>query len=209
MQSFAQFSLFCALKGLIMEKNIAIFASGSGTNAENIIRYFQGNDSIKVRIILSNKKDAYVLERAHRFGVPCEVFPKSDWEVGDPVLKVLAEYKIDFIVLAGFLLRIPDPILHAYSENIINIHPALLPKFGGKGMYGDRVHQAVIDAGETESGITIHYINERYDEGSVLFQAKCPVAPTDTAEDVAKKVHALEYQWFPKVIENILLEMKK
>ena len=138
-----------------MEKNIAIFASGSGTNAENIIRYFEGNDSVRVKLVLSNRKDAYVLERAHRLGVPCRAFPKSDWEIAESILDLLREHQIDLIVLAGFLLRIPDALLHAYPNKIINIHPALLPKFGGKGMYGDRVHEAVVMAGESESGITI------------------------------------------------------
>ncbi|GAA6241083.1 phosphoribosylglycinamide formyltransferase [Bacteroides fragilis] len=202
MQSFAHFSLFCALKGLIMEKNIAIFASGSGTNAENIIRYFEGNDSVRVKLVLSNRRDAYVLERAHRLGVLCRAFPKSDWEIAESILDLLREHQIDLIVLAGFLLRIPDALLHAYPNKIINIHPALLPKFGGKGMYGDRVHEAVVMAGESESGITIHYIDEHYDEGSIIFQAKCSVLPGDTPAEVAKKVHALEYEWFPRIIEQ-------
>lgn len=187
-----------------MKKNIAIFASGSGSNAENIIRYFRNNDSICVSLVLSNKSDAYVLERAHRLGVSSNVFPKEDWVAGDEVLAVLQEYRIDFIVLAGFLVRVPDLILHAYPNKIINIHPALLPKFGGKGMYGSRVHEAVVAAGEKESGITIHYINERYDEGNTIFQATCPVLPDDTPEDVAEKVHALEYKHFPLVIEKVL-----
>lgn len=177
MQSFAHFSLFCALKGLIMEKNIAIFASGSGTNAENIIRYFEGNDSVRVKLVLSNRKDAYVLERAHRLGVPCRAFPKSDWEIAESILDLLREHQIDLIVLAGFLLRIPDALLHAYPNKIINIHPALLPKFGGKGMYGDRVHEAVVMAGESESGITIHYIDEHYDEGSIIFKLNVQYFP--------------------------------
>lgn len=187
-----------------MKKNIAIFASGSGSNAENIIRYFRDNDSICVSLVLSNKSDAYVLERAHRLGVSYSVFPKEDWVAGDEVLAVLQEYRIDFIVLAGFLVRVPDLILHAYPNKIINIHPALLPKFGGKGMYGSRVHEAVVAAGEKESGITIHYINERYDEGNTIFQATCPVLPDDTPEDVAEKVHALEYKHFPLIIEKVL-----
>lgn len=187
-----------------MKKNIAIFASGSGSNAENIIRYFRNNDSICVSLVLSNKSDAYVLERAHRLGVSCNVFPKEDWIAGDEVLAVLQEYRIDFIVLAGFLVRVPDLILHAYPNRIINIHPALLPKFGGKGMYGSRVHEAVVAAGEKESGITIHYINEHYDEGNTIFQATCPVLPDDTPEDVAEKVHALEYKHFPLIIEKVL-----
>ena len=191
MQSFAHFSLFCASKLRVMKKNIAIFASGSGSNAENIIRYFQKNDSVQVSLVLSNKSDAYVLERAHRLGVACNVFPKEDWIAGDEILAIL--------------VRVPDLLLHAYPDKIINIHPALLPKFGGKGMYGDRVHEAVVAAGEKESGITIHYINEHYDEGNAIFQATCPVLPTDSPDDVAKKVHALEYEHFPQVIEQVLI----
>ena len=204
MQCFAHFSLFCALKSRVMKKNIAIFASGSGSNAENIIRYFQKNDSALVSLVLSNKSDAYVLERAHRLGVPCNVFTKEDWIAGDEILAILQEYRIDFIVLAGFLVRVPDLLLHAYPDKIINIHPALLPKFGGKGMYGDKVHQAVVAAGEKETGITIHYINEHYDEGAIIFQASCPVLPSDTPEEVASKVHALEYAHYPHVIESLL-----
>ena len=192
MQSFAHFSLFCASKLRVMKKNIAIFASGSGSNAENIIRYFQKNDSVQVSLVLS------------RLGVACNVFPKEDWIAGDEILAILQEYRIDFVVLAGFLVRVPDLLLHAYPDKIINIHPALLPKFGGKGMYGDRVHEAVVAAGEKESGITIHYINEHYDEGNAIFQATCPVLPTDSPDDVAKKVHALEYEYFPQVIEQVL-----
>ena len=206
MQCFAHFSLFCALKSRVMKKNIAIFASGSGSNAENIIRYFQKSGSAQVSLVLSNKSDAYVLERAHRLRVPCNVFPKEDWIAGDEILAVLQEARIDFIVLAGFLFRVPDLLLHAYPYKIINIHPALLPKYGGKGMYGDRVHQAVVTAGEKESGITIHYINEHYDEGDTIFQVTFPLLPTDSPDDVAKKVHALEYEHFPLVIEKLLNE---
>ncbi len=187
-----------------MGKSIAVFASGSGSNAENIIRYFEENDSVDVALVVSNKADAYVLERAARLGVPARVFLKGEWADGESVLAALREYRVDFIVLAGFLLRVPEVLLDAYPEKIINIHPALLPKFGGKGMYGDRVHEAVVAAGEKESGITIHYIDQHYDEGSVIFQATCPVLPTDTPDDVAAKVHALEYEHFPKVIERLL-----
>ena len=190
-----------------MKKNIAIFASGSGSNAENIIRYFQENDSIQVSLVLSNKSDAYVLERAHRLKVTSNVCPKEEWVAGDEILAILQEYRIDFIVLAGFLIRVPDLLLHAYPNKIINIHPALLPKFGGKGMYGDRVHEAVVAAGEKESGITIHYINEHYDEGDTIFQATCPVLPGDTYKEVAEKVHALEYRYFPLIIEDVVIEM--
>lgn len=187
-----------------MAKNIAIFASGSGSNAENIIRYFEGNEGINVRLIIANKSDAYILQRAENLGVPALVFLKKDWETAENILAALREYDIDFIVLAGFLLRVPDALLHAYPNKIINIHPALLPKYGGKGMYGDRVHQAVVAAGDTESGITIHYINEEYDEGEMIAQFKCTVNPNDTYEEVATKVHALEYEHFPKVIEEVL-----
>lgn len=187
-----------------MKKNIAILASGSGTNAENIIRHFEESHLLRVELVLSNKADAYVLQRASRLGVSCAVFPKECWASGQAILDLLREHRIDFIVLAGFLLRVPDVLLQVYPDKIINIHPALLPKFGGKGMYGDRVHEAVVAAGEKESGITIHYINERYDEGDVIFQATCPVLPTDVPVDVAKRVHALEYKHFPEVIERLV-----
>ncbi|KAA6317917.1 Phosphoribosylglycinamide formyltransferase [termite gut metagenome] len=185
------------------KRNIAIFASGSGSNAENIVNYFGKNDSIKVSLIVSDKKNAYVLERAARLNVPSVVVPKSDWETGEKMLVLLRGHQIDFIVLAGFLLRIPEILLHAYPDKIINIHPALLPKFGGKGMYGDKVHEAVVAAGEKESGITIHYINERYDEGQIIFQATCEVLSEDSPADVARKVHALEYAHFPEIIEKV------
>ena len=147
------------------------------------------------------------MERACRLGVPYRAFPKSDWEAAESILDLLRKYQIDFIVLAGFLLRIPDALLHAYPDKIINIHPSLLPKFGGKGMYGGHVHEAVVAAGETETGITIHYLNEHFDEGEIIVQYKCPVLPQDTAEDVAKKVHALEYEYYPKVIGGLLSEV--
>lgn len=188
-----------------MKKNIAIFASGSGTNAENIIRYFEENDSVRVALVLSNKSDALVLQRATRLGVPSAVVRKEEWNGGGvAVLDLLRQCDIEFIVLAGFLLRVPDLVLNAYPDKIVNIHPALLPKYGGKGMYGDRVHEAVVEAGEKESGITIHYINEHYDEGSIIFQATCSVLPTDSPKVVAEKVHALEYKHYPLVIEDIL-----
>ena len=152
------------------------------------------NEAIQVSLVLSNRSDAYVLERAHRLGVPCNVFPKEDWMAGDEILAVLQEYHIDFVVLAGFLVRVPDLLLHAYPNKMINIHPSLLPKFGGKGMYGDRVHEAVIASGEKESGITIHYTNEHYDEGGIICQQKCPVLPGDTPEELAQRIHRLEYE---------------
>lgn len=187
-----------------MTKNIAIFASGSGSNAENIIRYFQSDNSVQIPLIIANKQNAYVLERAKQLGVDSFVFPKADWDTGEKILEKLREYQIDFIILAGFLLKVPAALLQVYSDKIINIHPALLPKFGGKGMYGDKVHHAVVDAGEKETGITIHYVNENYDEGEIIAQIKCEVLSTDSPAQVAEKVHALEYEHFPKVIEKVL-----
>ena len=204
MHLFAHFSRFCAVIGGIMGKNIAVLASGSGTNAENIIRYFREKSSACVALVLTNRQNAFVLERSRGLEVPCFYFPKSDWENGEAILSVLREHDIDFVVLAGFLARVPDLILHAYPNKMINIHPSLLPKFGGKGMYGDRVHEAVIAAGEAESGITIHYTNEHYDEGAIICQVKCPVLPEDTSDDLAHRIHALEYDTYPKVIEKLL-----
>lgn len=186
-----------------MKKKIAILASGSGSNAENIIQYFAGNNTVVFSVILSNRADAYVHERARKLGVPSYTFKKSEFENGT-VLELLQKNQVDFIILAGFLLKIPENLLNAYPDAIINIHPALLPKFGGKGMYGEHVHEAVVAAGEKESGITIHYVNENYDEGQIIFQAKCEVLPSDTPDDVAEKVHALEYLHFPKVIEKVM-----
>lgn len=187
-----------------MSRNIAIFASGNGTNAENIIKYFSGNKDIKVKIVMANKADAFVLERAHRLGIPTLYINREQWADATHILTLLHEQQIDFIVLAGFLARIPDALLHAYPNRIVNIHPSLLPKFGGKGMYGNKVHEAVVAAGETESGITIHYLNEHYDEGQIIAQYRCPVLPNDTPQDVATRVHALEYEYYPKVIEQLL-----
>ena len=187
-----------------MSIKIAIFGSGSGTNAENIIQYFECNPSIEVTLVLSNKADAYILERARLHHIPSAVFTKADFNNTLELLSLLKEHEVDFIVLAGFLLQIPVDLIHAYPNKIINIHPALLPKYGGKGMYGDRVHEAVIASGDKFSGITIHYIDEHYDSGSVIFQAKCDVLPTDTLHDLAARIHALEYKYFPKVIEETI-----
>jgi phosphoribosylglycinamide formyltransferase-1 len=187
-----------------MSVNVAIFASGSGSNAENIVLNFKNNPNLHVRLILSNKADAFVLERAKKLGVPSIVFSKKDFDETQHILSVLLEYQIDFIILAGFLLKVPSYLIKAFPDKIVNIHPALLPKYGGKGMYGDRVHQAVVDAKETESGITIHFVNEHYDEGNIIFQAKCEVLPTDTPDDVAQKVHELEYKYFPEVVADLV-----
>jgi len=186
-----------------MDCKIALFASGSGSNAENIIKHFLSYPNFTFPLIISNKRDAYVHQRAKMLDVPSLYFGKDDFLEGTEILNVLQKYEISHIVLAGFLLKIPQLLIDAYPERIINIHPALLPKFGGKGMYGDKVHHAVVDAKETESGITIHYVNANYDEGNIIFQAKCEILPTDTAENVANKVHTLEYEYFPKIIEKI------
>jgi phosphoribosylglycinamide formyltransferase-1 len=186
-----------------MSFKVAIFASGSGSNAENIINYFANDEKFDFPIIISNKLDAFVHQRAKILKIPSVTFSKDDFKDVEKIISLLNAYKVDYIVLAGFLLKIPSALIQAFPHKIINIHPALLPKYGGKGMYGGFVHQAVVNAGEKESGITIHYVNENYDEGNIIFQAKCEVLESDTANDVANKVHALEYEYFPKVISDI------
>jgi len=187
----------------IMPVKIALFASGSGSNAENIVHYFSHNPYFSFPLIVSNKPDAFIHDRAKKLEIPSFTFSRDDFSNGDKILSILKLYNIDCIVLAGFLLKIPQTLILAYPDKIINIHPALLPKHGGKGMYGMKVHEAVAEANDTESGITVHYVNNSYDEGNVIFQATCPVLPTDTPEMIADKVHALEYEHFPKVIEDI------
>ncbi len=185
-------------------KRIAILASGSGSNAENIARYFEKSDYAEVALIIANNPNAYVLERAKKLGIESVVVTKAEFMTADSVIATLKKHRIDFIVLAGFLLLVPERLIQEYPQRIVNIHPALLPKHGGKGMYGDHVHKAVVESGDTESGITIHLIDENYDKGTTFFQAKCPVLPTDTPEDVAAKVHSLEYEHFPRVIDEII-----
>ncbi len=185
-------------------KRIAIFASGNGSNAENIIKHFAGSKSIEVALILTNNRQAYVIERAKNHDIPIIIFTSKELKETSVVLKKLEEYNIDFIVLAGFLLLVPTTIIRAFPDRIINIHPALLPKYGGKGMYGGFVHEAVRQSGDTETGISIHFVNEKYDAGAVLFQARCVVAPEDTAETIAQKVHQLEYRYFPEIIEKVV-----
>lgn len=185
-------------------KRIAVFASGSGSNAENIVKFFRNNDLARVTIILSNKKDAYVLERAQQLGVPSLSFNREDFYNSDKIVRALEEQKIDLVVLAGFLWLVPQSLIEKYDGRIVNIHPALLPKYGGKGMFGMNVHNAVVAEKETETGITIHYVNGRYDEGNVIFQAKVSVNPSDTPEIVADKVHHLEYEHFPKIVEKLI-----
>ncbi len=187
-------------------KNIAIFASGSGSNAENIIRYFQNHPIIRIDSVWANNRGAFVLERARRLGVEAHYFPRHDFSGSTVLLDELKRRKIDLIVLAGFLWLVPPAFIREFK--IVNIHPALLPNYGGKGMYGELVHQSVIRNGEKESGITIHLVDEEYDRGRTLVQAKCPVLPDDTPESLAARIHQLEYEHFPKAIEDYLLNEK-
>lgn len=189
--------------------NIAIFASGSGTNAEAIMDHFSDSSCGRVALLLSNRADAYALKRAERFGVPAALFSRAEFQDPDgKVATLLREYHIDFIVLAGFLWLVPHYLTEAYAGRIVNIHPALLPKFGGRGMYGENVHRAVIDSGEAESGITIHLVNEKYDSGDILFQASVPVATDDTPDSLAAKIHVLEHRHFPMIIERTIQKLR-
>jgi len=185
-------------------KNIAILASGNGSNAQQIAEHFKGHAEIKTALIISNKKDAYVLERARKQNIPSCTFSNEHFRNSEIVLRKFKEYNIDFIVLAGFMIKISSAVISDFPKRIINIHPALLPKYGGKGMYGDFVHQAVIAAKEKESGITIHYVNEQYDEGAIIFQAKCIVGENETPESLAEKVHELEHLHYPKIIDQVV-----
>lgn len=189
-------------------KKLAIFASGSGSNAENIIQYFAQKPQFCVKSVFCNVPDAYVLERAKKYRIPSFVFNREEFRNPDKVFRQLQEQEIDFIVLAGFLWLMPSFITAAWPNKIVNIHPALLPAYGGKGMYGHHVHEAVIAAGEKESGITIHYVNDHYDQGAIIFQAKCPVLPTDTPDDLAARVHELEYRYFPQIIAETILKQE-
>lgn len=184
-------------------KRIVIFASGSGTNAESIIKYFQKSTVATVVRVLSNKKDAKVLERSNNLNVSNLPFNRNDFFNTDIILKLI-EKEADFIVLAGFLWRVPEKIIDAFENKIVNIHPALLPKYGGKGMYGMHIHKAVVANHENETGITIHYVNEKYDDGAIIFQKSVKLEENDMPEDVAKKIHELEMEYFPKVIEGLL-----
>lgn len=184
-------------------KKIAILASGNGSNAEEIILHFKDSAKAEVALIASNRKEAYVLDRALRHHIPSLSFTKADLEEGR-LNKWLQEKEIDLIVLAGFLLKIPEHLVDSFPDRIVNIHPALLPKYGGKGMYGNYVHQAVKDNRDTRTGITIHYVNRNYDEGAVIFQKSVALSPEDGPEEIAEKVHVLEHKYFPKVIESLL-----
>ena len=187
---------------------IALFASGSGTNVENITNYFDGRTTAKPVCVLCNKPDAFVLERAKRLNLDSMTFNRAEFNDGKKIMEYLAKHDIDMIVLAGFLWLVPQYLIDAYPSRIVNIHPALLPKFGGKGMYGMHVHEAVKQSGETETGITIHLIDGNYDKGSTVFQAKVAIDPSDSPDDIANKVHALEYKYYPEVIEKIAKEIR-
>ena len=184
---------------------LAVFASGGGSNAEEIFKYFDNHQDIKISLLLTNNPKAHVLERAKKFNIPAVIFTRNDFVESGKVLALLSENDVTHVVLAGFLWLIPEFLIRAYPDKIINIHPALLPKFGGKGMYGEKIHAAVKQAGEKCTGLTIHLVNEKYDEGRILYQAQCDISETDTPADIAKKVLKLEHEFYPKVIEGWIL----
>jgi len=187
-------------------KKIAVFASGTGTNAKRLIEYFRQNELARVTLIVCNKPGAGVISVAETESVPHLIIEKERFFHGDSYLPVLAEYGIGFIVLAGFLWKVPPRLITSYPDSIVNIHPALLPKYGGKGMYGNKVHSAVIASGEQESGISIHYVNEVYDEGKMILQVACPVLPGDDPDSLASRIHALEHYHYPRVVEKLISE---
>ncbi|MBD3748464.1 MAG: phosphoribosylglycinamide formyltransferase [Sphingobacteriales bacterium] len=191
-----------------MKKRIAIFASGSGSNAQKIMEHFKRSNDAEVALILTNNPDAYVLQRADNFEVPSHIFDRKEFYETDKIVQLLKNLNIDLVVLAGFLWLVPQPLLKAFPNKIINIHPSLLPKYGGKGMYGEKVHQAVLADGEQESGITIHFVNEAFDEGEIIHQSKFKIEKGDDLEMIKFKVQQLEHQHFPKVIEALLKKMK-
>jgi len=190
-------------------KKIAIFASGNGSNAENIIRYFNDNNKVSIELVLTNNPQAKVIERSINLGVSSFIFNREEFYSSDKVLQELKSKSIDFIVLAGFMWLVPTRLIKQFPNNIINIHPALLPKYGGKGMYGDFVHQAVSEAEEKETGITIHYVNEKYDEGAVIFQKAVAVEAGEDYHLIAEKIHVLEYEYFPQIIEDVIMRLSK
>ena len=185
-------------------KKIAILASGSGSNAENIHDYFKNRNDVEITLILTNNPTAFVIERAKKLNIKCILFNKNQFSETDEIVTELQREEIDLVVLAGFLWLIPQNLIEAFPSKIVNIHPALLPAYGGKGMYGSKVHEAVIENNEDVSGITIHYVNEKYDEGETIFQVATEIKSKDTPESLAQKIHALEYEHFPKVIERII-----
>ncbi len=187
-------------------KKIAVLASGGGTNAQKIFEHFEGHNDVEVSLLLSNRTNAFVLERAKKFNIPSVVFSRDDFYQSEKILNLLVENKINLIVLAGFLWLIPNNLINAFPNKIVNIHPALLPKYGGKGMYGENVHKAVKLAGESESGITIHLVNQNYDEGDILKQYRCQLQPSDDEQEIAARVLKLEHKFYPEVIENLVLK---
>jgi phosphoribosylglycinamide formyltransferase-1 len=188
----------------INKKSVIIFASGSGRNAENIVRHFKTSEDVRIAGIITNNPDAGVTAKAIKIGVEVKVFGRKEFYETDSILTFLQQKNPSLIVLAGFLWLIPEKIISAFPKKIINIHPALLPKFGGKGMFGLNVQKKVLESGDKESGITIHYVNEKYDDGDIVFQKKCPVVPGETLESLIKKIHELENKYFPMVIESLL-----
>lgn len=188
--------------------NIAIFVSGSGTNCENLIRYFEGSETVNCALVVSNKADAPALEKATRLGVPTAVTPKADLNNSDVMLPLFRKYNIGFIVLAGFLPLIPNFLIDAYPRRIVNIHPALLPKYGGKGMWGHHVHEAVKAAGEKETGMTVHWVTPVCDGGDIIAQYKVALSPDDTVDDIAEKEHQLEMKYFPSLIKQLLNDIR-
>lgn len=191
-----------------MVKKIAVFVSGNGSNFENITRFFQGNKNAVVALLVSNKEDAYALQRAKRLGVESVVWKKNDFADEQRTMQLLDSHDIQFIILAGFLLMVPSYLIRHFNHRIVNIHPSLLPKYGGKGMYGNHVHAAVKAAGETESGITIHYVSDVCDGGDIIRQEKTPIYPSDTIDDIAAKIHHLEKEFFPQTILEIIEKQK-
>lgn len=192
-----------------MKKRIAIFASGSGSNAQKLMEHFKRNTEVEIALVLTNNSDAYVLQRADSFEIPSHIFDKYEFYKTDNIIDLLKNLNIDLIVLAGFMWLIPKNLIHEYPGRIINIHPAILPKFGGKGMYGDHVHKAVMEANEPEGGITIHYVNENYDEGEYIYQAKYKIDKGDNLEMIKFKGQQLEHLHYPRIVESIIKRIKK
>ena len=189
-----------------MKRNIAIFVSGGGTNCENLIRYFQGSDDINCELVVSNKADAYALVRAQNLGVATAVVPKVQLNDEAFMMSLMNAHKIEFIVLAGFLPLVPNFLIEAYPRRIVNLHPALLPKYGGKGMWGHHVHEAVKAAGETETGMTVHYVTPICDSGEIIAQYRVALSPDDSVDDIAEKEHQLEMKYFPEIVEKVIRE---
>jgi phosphoribosylglycinamide formyltransferase-1 len=201
--------LFLENQTIAMKKRIAIFASGSGSNAQKLMEHFMDRNDVEIALVLTNNPDAFVLQRADNFEIPSHIFTRDEFYHSDSIINMLKNLDIDLIVLAGFLWLIPKNLLTAYPERIINIHPALLPKYGGKGMYGDHVHNAVLQAGDAEGGITIHYVDEKYDEGEYIYQARYKIDANDNLELIKFKGQQLEHLHFPRVVDSILKKIKK